>query len=75
MTINLVGVMALDKARDKETAGFKAPPETSAKHQTENITDIPNPKAIKMTWPGWDTVVNSVFSFNETSWLATLQMT
>lgn len=56
MTRHLVGVMALAKHRDSVTAGFKAPPDTPAKHHTENMTENPNPMAIIMTCEGWDVV-------------------
>lgn len=43
MTIQRVGVIALAKAKDNVTAGFKAPPETPAKHQTEKHNRKPEP--------------------------------
>lgn len=75
MTTHLVGEMALASARDRDTAGFKAPPDTPAKHQTENMTENPKPMAIMISWDGCDVV--GVFSefFKSRAWLATLQMT
>ena len=46
ITTHLVGETALAKHSESDIAGFKAPPETPAKHQIENMTENPKPMAI-----------------------------
>ena len=49
ITTHLVGVIARARASESETAGFRAAPETPAKHHTENMTEKPKPRAIMIS--------------------------